>query len=154
MGTSCIDVCNEVCSRLESLGFDLGDDEDHGPILAALNQCEVMRGGFYLIQAVDDLEPVDHGPFATEWERIQTARKIRHERGPEDGLYCLDFTDGKLVVYSIGGAASTVGHRCKVCGDLVDGDDDSEVRNHMAWHHAGAYSMSIEQLRESLEALE
>ena len=43
MASDCIDVCNLVCSRLEALGFDLGPDGDHEPIIDALTQVDFVR---------------------------------------------------------------------------------------------------------------
>jgi hypothetical protein len=36
MSTSCVDVCDVVIDRLTELGIDVGEDEDHEPILDGL----------------------------------------------------------------------------------------------------------------------
>ena len=40
---NCIVVCDVVIIKLEALGFDLGDNEDHGPIFDALEQVVFVK---------------------------------------------------------------------------------------------------------------
>ena len=43
MGISCSDVCDEVIRRLIDLGIEVGEDEDHRPIMAGLEMTRLGR---------------------------------------------------------------------------------------------------------------
>jgi hypothetical protein len=45
---------------------------------------------FYLLHIEDDVHPVLHGPYGSELERDQAAKKLRREEEPEKhGIYTL-----------------------------------------------------------------
>ena len=43
MNINCTDVCSDLVDRLGALGYDLGDDDDHLPILEALADVKMER---------------------------------------------------------------------------------------------------------------
>jgi hypothetical protein len=47
----------------------------------------------YLLQVLDDLEPVVRGPYDFEAARTAAARNIRRDRGMRDGLFMMDCPD-------------------------------------------------------------
>lgn len=46
MSIGCTDICSDIDARLRQLGFEYPDDEDHDPLMAALNQCSLERDDF------------------------------------------------------------------------------------------------------------
>lgn len=155
MSVSCPDVCDEVIRRLTALGIDVGQDEDHEPIFAGLDQCSLLKtedvNGLYLIHVFEDVDPEQLGPFESEYVRTQNARRIRRERGDRDGIYVLDIKDGKPEVCSFAGCALDVPYKCKHCGDLLA---DDEVREHCAGHHPGMGVMDWLSLLNCMELVE
>ena len=55
------------------------------------DEVSVGDGSFYVLEIVDDLEPLLHGPYATEEERDQQAVALRRaDPGKRNGLFRLD----------------------------------------------------------------
>ncbi|GEM_PF-1490180 len=60
-----------------------------------------MERLYYLIDVQDGLEPFVRGPFKTEKQRDNRARRIRSIQGEEDRLFWADVDEsGKLIVGS------------------------------------------------------
>ena len=110
MASDCIDICDLVCSRLEALGFDLGPDGDHEPIIDALTQVEFVRKTptYYVLHVWGDVDPILSDPYTTEEERDKAAKEWKRERLEEDGddpggFYAID-SSSTVEVSSYSGA--------------------------------------------------
>lgn len=56
MSITCSDVCELIDQKLRKLGFDYPDDEDHEPLIAALEQCVLRRENDAVLYAVTESE--------------------------------------------------------------------------------------------------
>jgi len=67
-GPSCTDVCEIIIDGLKSLGFKIGDDEDHTDIMEALEKCHLVKNALSEDQTVIAIDVEQFMRDNMEWE--------------------------------------------------------------------------------------
>ena len=97
--------------------FSLRDIDN---ILIPLNRRmvrEALPSKYWVIETVDDVEPVLHGPYTTRERRDIKARALRRKQDEPAGLYMLDFEKGRL---RIGAYSGWFFERCLKCDGYIE----------------------------------
>ncbi|GEM_PF-3574097 len=79
-----------VLNFFDDLIIDAGDSDR---LEIHLEPDHVRAKKLFLLQVLDDIEPVVHGPYSSEVARLAAARHFRRDRGMRDGLFMLDCAD-------------------------------------------------------------